>query len=121
MINFIPLSLSLLLQLAFPTEIRLATASPVFPHGCPFVHIGYFKIYFLIITLSSEIQLSSLKGIKSLTNHSIVYFTLYSSTTSFSSFLSITRVQNCCSQLISNSDSIPCLSFSLYHLHCLNL
>ena len=70
--------------------------------------------------------------------------------TSFNSFLNITRVQNCCSQLISNSDSIPCPSlfqtgathetfsqipalsflnfsatlyayFSLYYSHCLNL
>ena len=81
---------SLLLQPAFPTEIRLATASPHFFMRVSFcAHCLFFK-FFLVITLSSGIQPSSLKVTKSLANHSILYLALYSSMASLNPFSDIT-------------------------------
>ena len=84
--------------------------SPFFHMGVLLCALSIFKI-FPLHTLSSGMQ-PPLKGTKPLANHSILYLILYSSTISLNPFLDITQVQNFCSQLISNSDFIPCLCFN---------
>ena len=102
---------SQLLQPAFPTKIRLETASPCFFTQVSFcAHCLFFLNFSLVITLSSGIQ-PPLKGTKPLANHSILYLILYSSMISLNAFLYIGQVQNFCPQLISNSDFIPCPCF----------
>ena len=58
MINFLSLYLSLLLQLAFPAKIRLATASPHFSMQVPFcAHCQFLK--FISLQLLSAVKYNS--------------------------------------------------------------